>query len=74
MRAYLLIATINITARIIRTIPAVKIVGESTQNHDHAITFVSLSTTKATVKRDENPMPLDELEELAMLYPLQKRF
>ena len=44
----------------------VKIVGERTQNHDQAMTFVSFSTIKAIVKRDVNPIPLEELEELAI--------
>ena len=40
-----------------------KIRGDNTQNHDHAMTCVSLSPMNNTVNRPQNPMPPDDEDE-----------
>jgi len=68
-RYYFFNAIINSTAKIITAATTEKISGDRTQNHDHAITFVNLSTINTIVSKPTKPIPLlDELE-LAIIPP-----
>lgn len=43
--------------------------GDSTQTHDQSITWQSFNTMKTIVRRPVNPMPLELLEEDALIRP-----
>jgi hypothetical protein len=45
-------------------------IGDKTHHHDQAITFNNFNTINVIANAPKNPIPLDELELLELLYEL----